>query len=120
MLRCGSYSVPASVAPHLDFVGGTVRFPNPLRASVRPGMTRREAAVFHTTADVTLDEAAPGDPDALFVTPSFLQKLYQTGNTTNTQASNQQSAASFLGQFFSQSVRPCVPWVSAAGARSSV
>lgn len=81
-LRCASYSLPAQVASAVAFVGPTIRFPAPLRASFRP---------------------RPAGPDALFVTPAFLHGLYQTHDTKNTVASNSQSAASFLGQFFSQS-----------------
>lgn len=51
------YHVPVSVAPHLDFIAPTLRFPAPMRALVRK-----------------TDKAGPND---LYNTPNILHELYQ-------------------------------------------
>ena len=62
-VACGSYSLPASVAPHIDFVGPSIRFPSAKRPSLR--LHQRDPArrlLFGPSGDG--------------VDPTFLRKLY--------------------------------------------
>lgn len=81
-----SYSVPTEVAPHIDFVGPSLRFP-------LPQMVRR--------VDLT---DGMGDDEFGGVTPDFLRKLYKVGDTMAQPATGSlQSCAQFLGQYYSPS-----------------
>ena len=79
-LRTSSYSLPASVAPHVDLVAPTVRLPAP--------------PVRVATA------SSSGQPDGLFNTPKSLRKLYGVGEAKGTAPSNRQAVTGFLGQKF--------------------
>lgn len=80
----GKYSLPARVAAAVDFVGPTVRFP--------------------LVQDTTIDKGRLQDDEfGGGVTPSFLRKLYNVGDATGMAPNNNQSVASFLGQYYSPS-----------------
>eukprot|EP00051_Salpingoeca_urceolata_P021428 m.336287 g.336287 ORF g.336287 m.336287 type:complete len:645 (-) comp19795_c1_seq2:3835-5769(-) len=74
------YTVAASVAPYLDFVGGVHRFPA-VAAAPSPVRPRRASAVG--------------------VTPGVLRKRYNITEVGQVE-SNAQSVAQFLGQYFHQ------------------
>ena len=80
----GEYTLPARVAAAVDFVGPTVRFP-------------MVQSIIIDTDRLQDDEFGGG------VTPSFLRKLYKVGDATGMAANNNQSVASFLGQYYSPS-----------------
>ena len=80
------YSMPARVAKAVDFVGPTIRFP-----------------AVQTTTTATSPGKQLNDDDFGGVTPSFLRKLYKVGDAVGHAANNNQSVASFLGQYYSPS-----------------
>ncbi len=83
----GAYTVPVNVAAALDFVSPTIHFPR-IKSTVVKQVIPSEEGV----------EA----PEDLFVTPPYLQSLYQIPNTTRNQnPSNIQGFASFLEQYWS-------------------
>ena len=72
------YSLPASVAAHVDFVSPTLRFP-----LARTGPTAMRAnAPLRTN------------------TPATLRQLYKVGHTEGNSTTNKQSCTAFLGQFY--------------------
>ena len=75
----GVYTLPSRVAAAVDFVGPTIRFPAVQALTLRN---------------------APESGD-LGVTPSFLRQLYKVGDATGMAPNNNQSVASFLGQYYS-------------------
>jgi len=83
------YSLPASVAPHIDFVGPSIRFPSAKRPSLR--LHQRDPArrlLFGPSGDG--------------VDPTFLRKLYNATDAAGASGTkNIQACASFLGQFYS-------------------
>lgn len=76
------YSVPASVAPHLDFVGGVLHFP----AVNGPSSPR--------LAEDVKDQIHIG------VYPSTLRERYNVSDTVGTHPNNKQSVAQFLEQYY--------------------
>jgi len=93
-VRCEHYSLPSAVAEHVDFVGGTVRF---------PVVQRRREGFSGLLRQLDDGKDAPGSPDALIVDPAFLRSLYQVGDAHSKATSNKQAVASFLEQYFSPS-----------------
>jgi tripeptidyl-peptidase-1 len=76
--RAASYSLPAEVAPHVDFVSPTVHFP-PVHQPV-PQF-----------------DMSPGE---LGVSASKLRTLYSVGDTVGTAANNKHAVTGFLNQHF--------------------
>ena len=76
------YSVPASVAPHLDFVGGVLHFP----AVNGPSSPR--------LAEDVKDQIHIG------VYPSVLRERYNVSDTVGSHPNNSQSVAQFLEQYY--------------------
>ena len=76
----GSYSLPTEVADAIDFVSPSIRFP--------------------VVQSVKLSKPQAGD---IGVTPSFLRSLYKVGDATGTASNNNQTVASFLGQYYAPS-----------------
>jgi len=72
------YSVPHHVAPHIDFVSPTIRFPPTQKA-------QRHFQAYYETS-----------PDAI-------RKLYNIGDTRGTNSKNKQAVTAFLEQYFSPS-----------------
>ncbi len=83
----GAYTLPESVAPHVDFIRPTIGFPAVQRA--RPGKKLVKLG------------GGSGSPNDLFVTPGFLRRLYNVGDYVGTSPKNVQSISSFLEQYFS-------------------
>ena len=80
------HTLPAGVAPHVDFVTPTVVFPPTSTAVASPPVKEEEPS------------AAFGD-----VTPAFLKKLYNiTDMGKGADVKNIQAIASFIGQYFNQ------------------
>mmetsp|Transcript_33937 Transcript_33937/g.73160 ORF Transcript_33937/g.73160 Transcript_33937/m.73160 type:complete len:414 (-) Transcript_33937:55-1296(-) len=75
--RCTSYTVPAALAPHLDFMAPTLRFPTPRIAR-------------SVNADAS-------------VNPALLRKLYSVGDAKGAQTANSQAVAQFLEQYYAPS-----------------
>ena len=84
------YSVPASVAYHLDFVGGVLHFP----AVNGPSSPR--------LAENSMESSKPHDKDQIHigVFPSVLRERYNVSNTVGTHPKNSQSVAQFLEQYY--------------------
>ena len=79
--RTLSYSIPASLKPHLDFVCCMDKFPNPNETSTLKSYSR---------------------PRLLGVTPESIAKNYNISQGyTSTSPKNSQAVASFLKQYFS-------------------
>jgi tripeptidyl-peptidase I len=78
----GTYTLPAHVAAHVDFVGPTIRFP-------------RTSALRVRASEVSAPNAG--------VTPDFLRKLYNIGEVVGQAANNAQAVTGFLNQFISLS-----------------
>ncbi|KJE91464.1 tripeptidyl-peptidase I [Capsaspora owczarzaki ATCC 30864] len=76
-----TYSVPAELASHLDFVGGFHRFPDVSRISNAKNLVK-------------------ADGDLLGATPSSLRKLYNVTDAIGTAANNSQCVTAFLKQHF--------------------
>lgn len=81
------YRVPALVAPHLDFVGGVLRFPSKLGAAFQRRHKSREVkTAFH-----------------LGTTPTVLRQRYNlTASDVGSNPYNSQMTAQFLEQYFHQ------------------
>lgn len=89
------YSVPSKIAPHLDFVGGVLRFPavqwskpkvdkDFVFESLRATLTSKTKAKIH-----------------IGVYPSVLRERYNVSSVVGTNAKTTQSVAQFLEQYFS-------------------
>jgi hypothetical protein len=72
------YSLPASVAAHVDFVSPTLRFP------------------FARTGPTAMRANAPLRTN----TPATLRQLYKVGHTEGNSTKNKQSCTAFLDQFY--------------------
>jgi tripeptidyl-peptidase-1 len=88
------YSVPEKVAPHLDFVGGVLRFPAVNWA--RPKVPQKDF----------LKDVKPALPIKDYgihigVYPSVLREHYKILDTVGSHPNNSQVVAQFLGQFYS-------------------
>mmetsp|Transcript_23920 Transcript_23920/g.35114 ORF Transcript_23920/g.35114 Transcript_23920/m.35114 type:complete len:541 (-) Transcript_23920:212-1834(-) len=79
-LRCEEYSLPTTVADHVDFVAPTVNFPRPLR-------------VTYNGVDST---------DLQQNTPDSLRELYGLGSTMGGKSSTRQGVTAFLHQYYSE------------------
>ena len=79
-IRADSYSLPANVAAHIDFVSPTVRLPPVAKLRSR----------LHSP-----------NANAFLNTPDRLRKLYKVGNATGRVPFNRQAVTAFLGQKFS-------------------
>jgi len=84
------YSVPVSIAPHVDFVGGVLRFP----AVNGPSSPRVSEQEF-------LDDMVTGDQIYSGVVPSVLRERYNVSDVVGTHPKNRQSVAQFLDQHYS-------------------
>ena len=93
VMRCESYSLPASVRPHIDVVGPTTRFPSlytPLDSSL-PSL--------HTRAGQWKDDS----PCTKGVTPDCIRAVYQVDNTSATSGRASAAVTGFLEQYILQS-----------------
>lgn len=84
------YSVPKSVAQHIDFVGGVLRFP----AVNGPSLPRRDKNGF-------LDSMLTRDQIHIGVFPSVLRERYNVSDVVGKHPDNRQSVAQFLEQYYS-------------------
>ena len=124
MTRTARYTLPASVARHVDCVTPTTRLPSAFAATAtatKPTTTAATATATATTAstvtstaassgettgDETVGDETVGDErmgDAAFTTPASLRKLYgATGVAAPASSSSSSSLAvlGFLDQFF--------------------
>jgi len=80
VIRTLSYSIPDAVAPFVDLIGPTTRFPSLRRVKV--------------------SEQTPG---VTTIIPSTLRTLYGIGNVTNQSPTNQVAVCGFLNQYISTS-----------------
>ena len=88
------YSVPANVAPHLDFVGGVLHFP----AVNGPSFSRlAEEGIINS-----MKSSKPQDKDQIHigVFPSVLRERYNVSDVVGTHPDNSQSVAQFLEQYY--------------------
>jgi tripeptidyl-peptidase-1 len=84
MVRSGTdYSLPETVARHVDFVGGVKHFPESLIKPPKPSK----------------DKIEPADFD-LAVTPRFLKDQYKINSVVGTQKNNSQSVVQWLEEYF--------------------
>lgn len=82
LVRCSTdYSLPAHIAPLVDFVGGVRQFPKVRKQIVNPRTTQ-------------------GERSDIFTTPSLLRSLYKLGSVTNKSPKNSQSVVQFIGQYY--------------------
>ena len=86
--RCGTYSIPSSVAHHIDFVGPVHRFPP---SALVPKLHTGEP--FQALRGRSLQ--------ANGVDPSFLRQLYGVGTTEAKNKSTAQVATGYLGEYAS-------------------
>lgn len=84
------YSVPRSIASHVDFVGGVLRFP----AVNGPSIPRVADQDF-------LDNMLTRDQIHIGVFPSVLRERYNLSDTVGSHPDNRQSVAQFLEQYYS-------------------
>ena len=76
------YIVPDHIAPHLDFISPTTRFPSTL--------------TIHT------HDSTSNPSDATAITPNIVREIYLVGNTTGKALNNTQAVASFLEQYYNK------------------
>ena len=88
------YSVPVSVAPHLDFVGGVLHFP----AVNGPSSPRLAEEEFFNS----MESSKPDVNDQLHigVFPSVLRERYNVSDRVGSHPDNRQSVAQFLEQYY--------------------
>ena len=84
------YSVPKSIAPHLDFVGGVLRFPA-VNGPSSPRVTDQDF----------LDSMLTRDQIHIGVFPSVLRERYNVSDVVGSHPDNRQSVAQFLEQYYS-------------------
>ncbi|TFY82909.1 hypothetical protein EWM64_g1103 [Hericium alpestre] len=97
-VRTLSYSIPASLKGHIDFIHPTVAFPaKPLGGPKVVGKAKSQPKFSNVTAN-----AAPASCNDQF-TPSCAQELYGIPTTAATQSSNQLAVSGFIGQYASLS-----------------
>ena len=84
------YSVPKSIGPHLDFVGGVLHFP-----AVNGPSSPRVSDQDFSESMVTRDQIHIG------VFPSVLRERYNVSDVVGTHPDNRQSVAQFLEQYYS-------------------
>ncbi|KAJ7389715.1 polynucleotide 3'-phosphatase [Desmophyllum pertusum] len=86
------YTVPRSVAPYLDFVGGVLHFP----AVNGPSSPRLAEHEFFNS----VESSKPGDNLHIGVFPSVLRERYNVSDVIGTHPNNSQSVAQFLEQYY--------------------
>jgi tripeptidyl-peptidase I len=91
-----TYTLPAHVAAHVDFVGPTIRFP--LTPSLRVHSSDSMLTSTSTSSSTSTDE---DNASSTVVTPDFLRKLYNIGDAVGQVSSNHQAVVAFLDQFIS-------------------
>ena len=84
------YSVPESITPHVDFVGGVLRFPA-VNGPSSPKVFDHEF----------LDNMLIRDRIHIGVFPSVLRERYNVSDVVGTHPDNRQSVAQFLEQYYS-------------------
>lgn len=84
------YSVPKAIAPHVDFVGGVLRFP-----AVNGPSTPRVSGQEFLQSMLTRDQVHIG------VFPSVLRERYNVSDVVGSHPDNRQSVAQFLEQYYS-------------------
>lgn len=88
-----SYSLPAGVASHVDFVSPSVRFTR-MR---KPTLSKERLAAWHDK----IREMGKVGNGSLINVPTFLRELYQLPNAFGKAKDNKQCVCSFIGQFYS-------------------
>ena len=92
----GSYSVPADLASHVDFVAGLTHFPSKL--SFPSSSISSHFLQFYTEKITTILSKPTGDND---ITPIVIKKFFNINPTTvGTAVNNSQAVAQFLGQYY--------------------
>ena len=89
------YTVPKTVAPHLDFVGGVLRFP----AVNGPSSPRVDEHEFFDSVESS-KPSARGQVH-IGVYPSVLRERYNVSDVVGSHPKNLQSVAQFLEQYYS-------------------
>jgi len=90
VVRCESYSLPASVRAHIDVVGPTTRFPA-LRSPITTSLPRLHSRV---SADSPCDSGT---------TPDCIRAVYQVANASATSGLSSGAVTGFLEQYILQS-----------------
>ena len=84
------YSVPRSIVPHVDFVGGVLHFPA-LKGRSSPKILHREFSENMLKRDLIYSR----------VNPDILRERYKVYDVVGTHPNNRQSIASFLEEYYS-------------------
>nr|ABB73029.1 family S53 protease [Phanerodontia chrysosporium] len=93
-IRTMSYSIPASLEGHLDFVHPTISFPspNPIRPVISTPLGGLEGRAIEPLASCSTSA----------VTPACIESLYGIPTTKATQSSNTLGVSGFIDQFANQ------------------
>ncbi|KZV71302.1 subtilisin-like protein [Peniophora sp. CONT] len=97
-VRALAYSLPADLAPHVEFVHPTVVFPQFVRNHPMASFPLPASAVSAVTNSSITPDAVPASC-ASVVTPACLQALYGIPTTPAVQASNVLGVSGFIEQF---------------------
>ena len=84
------YSVPRSIVPHVDFVGGVLHFPA-VKGPSSPKILHREFSENMLKRDLIYSS----------VNPDILRERYKVYDVVGTHPNNRQSIASFLKEYYS-------------------
>ena len=84
------YSVPRSIVPHVDFVGGVLHFPA-VKGPSSPKILHREFSENMLKRDLIYSR----------VNPDILRERYKVYDVVGTHPNNRQSIASFLEEYYS-------------------
>ncbi|VDB99691.1 unnamed protein product [Peniophora sp. CBMAI 1063] len=115
-VRALAYSLPADLAPHVEFVHPTVVFPQFVRNKPMASFPLPANAISAITNSSITPDAVPASC-ASVVTPACLQALYGIPTTRATQTSNVLGVSGFIEQFaqtadlrtFITNLRPDLP-----------
>ena len=93
VMRCQSYSLPASVRAHIDVVGPTTRFPA-LRSPLKTSLPSLHSRTGKRQVDSPCDSGT---------TPDCIRAVYQVGNASASSNLSTAAVTAFLEQYILQS-----------------